>query len=57
VYGVPVGTPVGVGTLGCGMKGNWPAGSEFATTIVVGRDVVAGYHQSSVSPEEPTWME
>jgi hypothetical protein len=57
VYGVPVGIPVGVGTLGCGMKGYWPPGSDFATTIVVGMVVVAGYHQSSVSPEAPVWME
>ena len=31
-------------TLGWGTKGNWPVGSAFATTIVVGMLMVEGYH-------------
>jgi hypothetical protein len=50
-----VGSPVGVGIFGCGMNGYWPVdpdtmGSDFATTIVAGRFVVAGYHINSWVP-------
>jgi hypothetical protein len=32
------------------MKGYWPEGSDWATVIVVGRFVVAGYHHRSCIP-------
>lgn len=35
--------------MGCGTKGNWPAGSVCATTIEVGIPTVAG-NQSSMVP-------